>query len=649
MKRRLADLFVGNFWAAFLALLLVKLGLVVNNIWGTEGFEPPQRLLPKTLLFLGWDVVGALIAAGVVWLACVPLVVWLKGRFTTALSVPVQMTHGLLASVSLFTTVFVGGPLNKQAIDAGILEQAGEVKDWLPAVWESVTDFASPGPLAFMGFVMLLAGLAVPFGPRVIRAAGRRGKRVGLAALAAAVVVTLGLLPWLQDGYFWGFRMKTYDMEYSPTVELAWSYVKPVLRSFEAKRSVQGDEFRFDTSSPTRTATLPAQVPAAHPARTNVLLVIMESVGEEYLDRPENPMPYLSSLRSRPGVASLDSHYTSWALTTTAIFSLLCAELPYPTPRTITLINPAIPCKSLSEALHDAGYFTAFVTSQDFAFDRLMRFIRHRKFDLLWDMYTMPGADLAWKGRWGLDDRVTVKNVLELASERRPMPFFLVYGMFAGHHPYVALPEHSEYDPDEEGGREKAYLRALAVADQRVKDLLEGFERLGLLEDTLVVIVSDHGEGQGRRAGRNVYDVVVRVPALVMGPQLPRQNLRIRATTSHIDLAPTILGLLGLEPPCTMKGRDLTRPSQERVALFGGRPPKFQLGLADGNWKFILEDFERTILYDLSNDPEEADDVAHDHPDMVERYRLLLEDFAVHSENLLERYADILTASGCRP
>ena len=75
-----------------------------------------------------------------------------------------------------------------------------------------------------------------------------------------------------------------------------------------------------------------------------------------------------------------------------AAFSIWCAELPHPEYPPITYVNPAIPCVSLPEALKGAGYDTALFSSADLAFDRQVRFLRHRRFDVMVDRNEMPGG-----------------------------------------------------------------------------------------------------------------------------------------------------------------------------------------------------------------------------------------------------------------
>ena len=388
---------------------------------------------------------------------------------------------------------------------------------------------------------------------------------------------------------------------------------------------------------------------AAQPRPANVIYISLESVAAPYIKEDPARMPYFASIgRSNRGVR-LDSHYAVWPQTMKAFFSIFCSELPYPYYQPITMTYPSIPCVSLTEALKERGYFNGLITSADLTYDRKMRFFQHRKFDLTLDKNNMPGREDVWSDSWGLDERLSVKTILKTVEAHRDEPFFIFYEMLTAHHPYNSCKEHVDNPlPDEF----QAYVRALKFIDDRIRDLVEGVEKLGMLENTLIVVVSDHGEGFGQHPGNKshgskIYQENIHVPAALIGGPLGDLKGTIDFPTSHIDLAPTILGLLGHEVPCTMKGRNLAVDSPARIVYFGGRPPGGQLGLVDGRWKYIIEENGLELLYNLTDDPREQNDLAADHPDLLERYGARVDSWVHHSENLIEHYTSMRRKGAC--
>ena len=627
-----------NAYAALCVLLPYKLALVGNNIFGTEAYASPGNLLAKVPLLLGNDVLGALGVAGIIWGAG-----RLSARGGAVLAVVLQAAHGFFATISFWVTLIVGGPLTKAVIDlATMQEKTADASG--AALASSVARYL--GPLE-VGTMVLF-----PLIPVAVLLLGRarppmRRRRVLRGSLVALLVTTVFVLPWLVNGHLFGIRVHTYGLEKSAGVELASSYAKGAYDAVFHDAGEGGGYLLDMSTAPIAGATNPLR--AATPKRTNVILVSMESVGGVYLDDPA-VMPFVSAVGQRPGGVSLARHYAVWPQTMKAFFSVFCAELPYPRYQTISMVNPAIPCVSISQALHAAGYFTALVTSADLAYDRKRRFFRHRAFDHVVDMRNIPGKDEVWGNSWGLDERVAVRHILDLARKPRDNPFFVFYELYTAHHPYDAELAHVQNPLPER----EAYLRALTYIDDRMRELVDGLRDAGQLDNTLIVLFSDHGEGFGQHAGSRghgpkVYEEAVAVPMVVLGPQLAEVSGRVTLPTSHIDISPTILGLVGVDVPCTMKGRDLTTSSDPRLVYFGGRPPGGQLGVVDGRWKFIREDTGMELLFDLEADPGEVRSLAGEHPEKLAAYGARIDAWSAHGTRLIEHYTQVMAASECRP
>jgi len=369
----------------------------------------------------------------------------------------------------------------------------------------------------------------------------------------------------------------------------------------------------------------------------------MESVGAPYLRDP-SVMPFVSSVGDTPGGVRFPAHYSVWPQTMKAFFSLFCAELPFPDYRTIPSVNPAIPCTSLSEALHGAGWRTALITSADLGYDRKMRFFRHRAFDHVVDMHTLPDQEGAWKDSWGVEEDVAIRHLIRWTQEEPNRPWFVFYEMITAHHPYNPTQEMADNPmPDDRS----AYLRALRYIDDRMRDLAEG-----LGPEALVVMLADHGEGFGQHPGSlshgaKIWQEAIHVPMVMKGPQLAGISGEVGLNTSHIDVAPTLLGLLGVPVPCTMRGRDLTRNSEPRISCMGGRPPGAQMGAVDGRWKYIRNDSGAEMLFDLVADPDERVDRAAERADLVATLRARVVDWEAFGTRLIPDYAALLQASEC--
>jgi arylsulfatase A-like enzyme/predicted Zn-dependent protease len=191
---------------------------------------------------------------------------------------------------------------------------------------------------------------------------------------------------------------------------------------------------------------------------------------------------------------------------------------------------------------------------------------------------------------------------------------------FAWVHFYDA---HSPYDPPEPYRSrflDRPYAGEIAFADAQVGRLVEFLERRHLLSRTVVVVVGDHGESLGEHDesthGFFVYRSVLRVPLVIRTPFDALQGTRFAATVRTVDVAPTILDLIGLPPPERVDGVSLV-PLMTGAARDPGLDayseamyPRYHFGWSDlraltsGRYRFI--DAPRPELYDLEQDPAEA-------------------------------------------
>lgn len=188
------------------------------------------------------------------------------------------------------------------------------------------------------------------------------------------------------------------------------------------------------------------------------------------------------------------------------------------------------------------------------------------------------------------------------------------------------------------GGNERQrlidlYDGSIRYADDLVGQVLELLDSRGLLDSTVIVVASDHGEefwehGRGGHC-KTLYDEVLRVPFLMAGGDLPR-GVRVAERIRHVDIAPTILEMLGVEAGCKFDGRSVAaciggappRGDSVNVAYLGDiqRVPQKSITTVAPHAKLIskeLGDATRYEFYDLRADPAERHDLAQERPRVV--------------------------------
>jgi arylsulfatase A-like enzyme len=183
------------------------------------------------------------------------------------------------------------------------------------------------------------------------------------------------------------------------------------------------------------------------------------------------------------------------------------------------------------------------------------------------------------------------------------------------------------------------YGQEVEYADEQIGLLLDAMESHGLLDNTLVVFTSDHGEGLGNHNHvghiHQVYDTLIKVPLILALPGAVPAGLRVSDPVALVDLFPTVTELLGLEGPSPASGRSLVpllrgEPVATRAVIAQTyRPEAFtdkRAILLDG-FKYIHSwspQREWEELYDLEADPGELVDLIDTQPEVAARLRTAL-------------------------
>ncbi len=201
------------------------------------------------------------------------------------------------------------------------------------------------------------------------------------------------------------------------------------------------------------------------------------------------------------------------------------------------------------------------------------------------------------------------------------------------------------HDPYEPPGRyavayaDRPYDGEVAYSDELVGQMIATLRDANRLDNTLVVVTSDHGEGLGEHGedvhGYFVYESTLSVPLVFRGPGVTA-GTRLDTLTRSVDLFPTLLDLAGIrraDAP-TGAGRSLAaalrgEKIEEEPSFAESLVPLIHYGwsdlrtVRDGRWKYILA--PRPELYDLDRDPAEANNLAPQEPARARALRAGLE------------------------
>ncbi len=351
-------------------------------------------------------------------------------------------------------------------------------------------------------------------------------------------------------------------------------------------------------------------------AGRNILIVSLESAAAQYLGlygADPDPMPHLAAL-ARHGIV-FDYAYALYPESIKGLYSLLCSASP---ALDSTTLRAAPPCASIAELLAGRGYRTALFHSGRFGYLGMNAVARNRGFEMLADAGDIGGVH---ESSFGVDEASTVVRILTwIDGLPRDSRFFVAYLPIAGHHPYDSPPgpfaDRRDFD---------RYRNALHYADESLATLVEGLYARGLANRTVIIVLGDHGEAFGQHDGNyghtfQVFEENVHVPLVLAAPGLIGQQMRSRQIVSLIDVAPTVLDLLGEPAPAAYEGQSLLQGTS-RLAFFFTDYSRPVAGLRDGRFKAIEElDSGRTRLFDLDADPREQSDISGAHAERASWY-----------------------------
>jgi choline-sulfatase len=252
------------------------------------------------------------------------------------------------------------------------------------------------------------------------------------------------------------------------------------------------------------------------------------------------------------------------------------------------------------------------------------------------------------------------QKLYDFARFQRDTPFFLTVSMSHPHSPYTASKEHwDRYDHDEidmprtgpipfdkldahsrwlylSHGRDRmtitpehvrnarhAYYGMVSYVDDKIGEILDTLDRMGLANDTIVVFTSDHGEMLGERGmwfKQTFFEGAARVPLIVAGPNVPAER-RIKSNVSLVDLMPTLLTLAGAEAADTrLDGHDLTPLFEDETSAHDEVIAEYSdMGVCapcrmirSGDYKYVYVHGEPPMLFDLARDRDERHNLAGD-------------------------------------
>ncbi|MEZ4322115.1 MAG: sulfatase [Myxococcota bacterium] len=341
--------------------------------------------------------------------------------------------------------------------------------------------------------------------------------------------------------------------------------------------------------------------------KTNVLVVVLDTVRADHLGFYGYDLPTSPNLdRWAADAVVFDQQISNCSWTKPSMGSIFTGLYP----RTLGLYEERYDkldasFTMLSERFQEHGYFTLGVTSNPNMNDVF-------GFDQGFDAYGQSGVAFGWmndsskQGRevFGRDTpledahEMTDRALAILDSHAEPLrnePFYLQVVYIDPHWPYQQPPEH---EAAVAGSKKPGYDGGIHYIDAEMQRLFDGMASRGLLQDTLVVVAGDHGEGLWSHPGvpntawhgNTLYESVLHVPFVLHHPSLAAR--RVPDLTENLDIVPTIADLLGWGVPDGLPGKSLAD-----VARGTGAAPQGRIVFSETDFRQNLKHSARTSTH----------------------------------------------------
>jgi arylsulfatase A-like enzyme len=414
---------------------------------------------------------------------------------------------------------------------------------------------------------------------------------------------------------------------------------------------------------------------SAPPERPNVVLIVADDLGYGDLSSygaPDIRTPNLDRL-AREGVR-LTQFYanapvctpTRAALVTGRYQQRVLLERPLETkaatPGTGLDVGLAVTGRSLPQLVKNAGYATGLIGKWHLGFTPEFHPNRHG-FDYFWgflagyvDWYTHirgDGQSDLWENAAAIQHEgylghELTNRAVTFISEHASRPFFLEVTYGAPHWPFQS-PHHAstavrrngsmlQSPADANPPSRRDYADIVEDLDSGIGRILDTLQTRGLAENTLVIFTSDNG---GEWLSRNapffhrkdtLWEGGIRVPAIFRWTATLPAGRTLSQVGITMDLTATVVALAGGSTTASgFEGIDLlpilrgTAPPIERTLFWRvSKPTSQQRAVRSGDWKLMLDD-SKQLLFDLSRDLGEREDLAAQHPDRVRILKGMIE------------------------
>ncbi len=535
------------------------------------------------------------------------------------------ISFALMAILNVELIKYLGTPINYQWLYYSDFLQSADAKNAL----KKNLDASMMMYITYLLLFIVAAGLflsALLFSVRE-----RKFPRI----IIVSVVFILLITGFVQQGV----SKLDYKKTANPTYFLIHSYLKvsgePDIFSMPVSDSIRSE---IKNNKQIITASIPHPFPI-----NNIIIYVLESTPAEYLD------VYGSKYKATPNLDYWKKYarvytniYAHVPATPNSLFSIVSGMYPAISYKLTCNERPDFPVKSIASILSNHWQKGVFQAA-DINFNQMGTYLMKQGFDTVLDFRNFKCAHSNFMSDWeyldGVEDMCMTEGALSWIQQSPNKKLALCWTMQT-HYPYFVSTNEEKFDTN--NADLNRYLNALKNSDAAFGKMMNTLDSLKMLDETMVIVVGDHGEAFGRHNqtthGSMIYEENVHIPCLLINPKLFHGE-KDEQLGGLIDIGPTIADLLNIKPPVEWQGKSLLNSYASNKIFFYCPYADFLFGNRIGNYKLIFNATDSHFeLYDLKNDPHETNDLSAKYPAIVKYQYEYLAAWVQNQKQVMHKY-----------
>lgn len=383
-----------------------------------------------------------------------------------------------------------------------------------------------------------------------------------IGALIIPIRGGFGNIPINQSNVYFSTKM----FANHAAVNFIWNFANTLAHKIDDKNPYV--HYKTDTAqsiiNKTRNQLLIGSDSILKTKKPNVILIVWESLSAKsvgVLGGKPNVTENLNRL-AKEGIL-FTNFYGNGDRTDKGVPAILSGYYPQPTKSIMKMPNKSKSLPMLTREMKNLGYYTGFYYGGDSNFGNMITYLRNGDIDRIVDGTEFDKEN--WNSKWGAHDHIFLDRFMkDLSEPTLKQPFFEIGLTLTSHEPYE-FPDEYKFGKD---SQENLYMSAQAYTDKAIGKFIEDAKKQPWWNNTLIVIMSDHGHPLPKHKGYFNSPKKFQIPMVWLGGALAKTGITVNNFSAQSDFAYTLTNMLGGNSKQFENGKHIFNASNSQYVHF---------------------------------------------------------------------------------